>query len=91
VVALAAASPAAPPAERRERASGGEVLTLTTSDGAYVAVQDALVAAPVQRHPIEPAAVGAARLGNFGLFRPQAQALWPRLLALAIDEPEPLR
>lgn len=56
------------------------------TDVALQRVHDALTGTPVQRHRIEPAALGAARLGHFGLFRPQAQALWPTLLALAFDD-----
>jgi predicted alpha/beta hydrolase len=61
------------------------------TDAALQRVHDALTGTPVRHHRIEPAAVGATRLGHFGLFREGARALWPSLLALAFEDPERTR
>ncbi|HET9978426.1 MAG TPA: alpha/beta fold hydrolase [Burkholderiaceae bacterium] len=47
----------------------------------------AALAGRAQCHRIDPASLGLARLGHFGVFRASGQALWPRLLALALDDP----
>ena len=58
---------------------------------AAVARVHAALGGRAQRHLIDPASLGVARLGHFGLFREAGQAWWPRLLALALGEENAMR
>jgi len=83
---------AGPLRERYARALPPMHLVAATDDvfateAAVQRVHDALGGRP-QRHRIEPASLGVARLGHFALFREAGQAWWPRLLALALGDEE---
>jgi predicted alpha/beta hydrolase len=63
---------------------------VAASDDAFAtpAAQERLAArlsgARILRHEVQPASLGLARIGHFGLFRQRCAGIWPTLLHLAL-------
>jgi predicted alpha/beta hydrolase len=63
---------------------------VAASDDAFAtpAAQERLTArlpgAHIQRHVVQPASLGLARIGHFGLFQRRCAGVWPMLLHLAL-------